>query len=298
MTLPFSVVIPTYNRAVSLRACLDSLAAQEYPRDRFEVVIVDDGGASPAAEIAAGFRDRLAVSVHRQTRGGPAAARNTGANLARGTCIAFIDDDCLAVPRWLAAFDAAFQAHGERCVLGGWTLNPYPDRILPGVSDLILRVIREQYRPEPGGIYFFGGANLAVPAEEFRRAGGFDASFVTAEDREFCDRWLHHGGALVDVPEATVSHADNLTYGQFLLRYVNYGRGAYRFHRLRRLRGSGGPRADFALFYLYVLRACFAGRHPVLNTAAWGTWQVANATGFAWEFLRQHLGGADPLGRA
>ena len=143
MTLPFSVVIPTYNRAVSLRACLDSLAAQEYPRDRFEVVIVDDGGASPAAEIAAGFRDRLAVSVHRQTRGGPAAARNTGANLARGTCIAFIDDDCLAVPRWLAAFDAAFQAHGERCVLGGWTLNPYPDRILPGVSDLILRVIRE-----------------------------------------------------------------------------------------------------------------------------------------------------------
>lgn len=289
MTIRFSIVIPTFDRGESLRGSLDSLAALEYAGGDFEVVIVDDGGSRAAEEFAAPYRERLALAVHRQRNSGPAAARNTGARLARGRYLAFLDDDCTVVPGWLSAFDRAFETHGENCLLGGWTLNPHPDRVLPMVSDLILGVIRRQYRPVPGGIYFFGGANLAAPAAAFQRFGGFDVAFDTAEDRELCDRWLHRGGTLVDVPAAVAWHADNLDLPRFVQRYVNYGRGAYWFHRLRRQRGSGRWQADFALFYLRVLRACAASPRPFLTSAVWATWQVANATGFASELVANAL---------
>ncbi len=43
MTPRCSIVVPTYQRPVALAACLESLAAQDYPRDRYEVIVVNDG---------------------------------------------------------------------------------------------------------------------------------------------------------------------------------------------------------------------------------------------------------------
>ena len=128
-------------------------------------------------------------------------------------------------------------------MLGGEIANPLTTNACAEVGELILRVLLERYRPERGGMYFFRTADLAVPSDEFLAAGGFDASFDTAEDREFCDRWLQRGGALIRVPPAAVSHASPLALRGFLHRHYRYGRGAYRFHRLRRHRGSGrfGP---------------------------------------------------------
>ena len=73
---PFiSVIIPTYERAGQLSVCLGALAAQDYPWDRFEVLVVDDGSAtSPEAEVAA-FLDQLNVRLLKQSHSGPAAAR-------------------------------------------------------------------------------------------------------------------------------------------------------------------------------------------------------------------------------
>lgn len=293
MTPAFSVVVPTYDRPDSLRRSLDALAAQDFPLQGFEVVIVDDGGVCSPATTAAEYGDRLTITVHSQANRGPAAARNAGARAARGDYVAFVDDDCCVAPSWLSAFDAAFRANPGTCLLGGWTLNPHPDHVLPELSHVILEVLRRRYLPAPGGIYFFGGCNLAARRDDFLRVGGFDERFATAEDRELCDRWLHRGGRLVDVPSACVWNADNLSFREFLVRYFRYGRGAYRFHRLRRSRGSGRLRPDFALFYWHVLQACIGSRgSAVRKVAAWGSWQVANAVGFGWELASHHLGGA------
>ncbi len=284
--LLLSVVIPTHDRPEALRACLDRLAAQRLPCARFEVVVVDDGSPRPVAPLVAAFGGRLQVTALRQPQSGPAAARNHGALRARGRYVAFIDDDCLAEPGWLAAIEAAFRAHPRGVVLGGEITNPYETNACAEVGELILRVLLERYRPERGGVYFFRTANLAVARDDFLAAGGFDASFDTAEDREFCDRWLQRGGALVRVPPAAVSHASPLTLRGFLHRHYRYGRGAYRFHRLRRHRGSGRYRAEFVWYYLFVLQACLASRRLVARKVALVVlWQACNLFGFVAELL-------------
>ena len=97
----FSIIVPTYNRPRQLADCLRALSALDYPRRRFEVIVVDDGSASPLAEVVAPFHPLFRLTLVTQDNAGPAAARNTGAALAQGEFLAFTDDDCLPSGRWL-----------------------------------------------------------------------------------------------------------------------------------------------------------------------------------------------------
>ncbi|MGH2821063.1 MAG: glycosyltransferase, partial [Actinomycetota bacterium] len=74
-----SVVVPTKGRPRYLERCLRALAGADYPRDRFEVVIVNDGGGTHVERIASSARARLAVALVEPERTGPSAARNAGA---------------------------------------------------------------------------------------------------------------------------------------------------------------------------------------------------------------------------
>ena len=104
----FSIIIPTYQRPTQLAVCLRSLTGLNYPRERFEVIVVDDGSTTPLDAVVASVRDSLNVMLTRQDNGGPAAARNTGAARARGTFLAFTDDDCTPTPDWLHTLGARF----------------------------------------------------------------------------------------------------------------------------------------------------------------------------------------------
>ena len=99
--LTFSVVIPTYNRPSQLRECLEALADQDYPRTAFEVIVVDDGSTESLRGIDDLFRAKLPLVFLRQQNAGPASARNTGAQHAKGRYIAFTDDDCVPARDWL-----------------------------------------------------------------------------------------------------------------------------------------------------------------------------------------------------
>ena len=81
----------------------------------------------------------------------------------------------------------------------------------------------------------FRANNLALPEDRFRAIGGFDTIFPLAasEDREFCDRWLHHGFQMTYAPEAVVYHARALTFRSFWRQHFKYGRGAFHFHQVR-----------------------------------------------------------------
>ncbi|HSW49772.1 MAG TPA: glycosyltransferase, partial [Bryobacteraceae bacterium] len=69
----FSIVIPTYERSPSLRRLLEAVADLDYPRDRFEVVVVDDGTEVPLGPVVAGFQERFQLRLLRQRNSGPAA---------------------------------------------------------------------------------------------------------------------------------------------------------------------------------------------------------------------------------
>src|SRR5262249_55512081 len=112
MTSPplFSVIIPTYMRPQQLQDCLEGLACQNYPRDRYEVIVVDDGSPDMPEPVTTPFHARMQLRLLRAPHGGPAAARNAGAREAAGDLLAFTDDDCVPSSGWLQAL-----AHGISC---------------------------------------------------------------------------------------------------------------------------------------------------------------------------------------
>ena len=194
----FSVVVPTFQRPEGLARCLEALAAQEFPRDRFEVVVVDDGSAEPPRSVVARFARMLDVRLIEQRNSGPAAARNAGAAAARGDYLAFTDDDCRPDPHWLRALDDVVARH-PGCAVGGRVENALADGLYSTASQLLIDFLYEYYNGREGVSRFFITSNLAFPTNAFRALGGFDVSFplAAAEDRDGCDRWREAGQTMV-----------------------------------------------------------------------------------------------------
>ena len=205
----FSVIIPTYNRPHQLVVCLQSLAQLNYSRDRYEVIVVDDGSAVSPQHVIALFRDRFEIAILTQSHAGPATARNAGAARARGDFLAFTGDDCTPTPDWLQALEARC-AKVPDCALGGKVLNALLDNSYSIATHLLVEYLYSYYNAHPDDARFFTPNNLALPADRFQKMGGFDPSFVmgTGEDRDFCDRWLRHGYRMVIRPgDDGLSHA-------------------------------------------------------------------------------------------
>jgi glycosyltransferase involved in cell wall biosynthesis len=283
----FSVIVPTHNRKSQLALCLQALAAQKYPRDRFEVVVADDGSHEPPREMVASVAEVLHVTLLIEPHGGPAAARNAGAARARGEFLAFTDDDCEPAPDWLknlAARLASLPTH----LVGGRTVNALTGNIYSATSQAMIDVIYAHFNRDPEDAQFLATNNIAMPAAQFHAMGGFNSSFHFAEDREFCDRWLHRGYRMTYAPEVLVHHRHHLSLRKLWRQHFNYGRGAFLFHRIRARRGSKF-RFETA-FYLAVFRHPLArdgGARDLLMKALMAEIQMANAAGFFFQAIKR-----------
>ena len=292
-----SVVIATRDRPERLAACLERLAEQDYPRERFEVIVVDDGGRSGLDQLGAGYRDRLRLRTLERPFSGRSAARNHGAARAGGELVAFTDDDTQPDPGWLRAL-ATRHAAVPGDALGGKTVamsatNPYA-RAGSLILDLAYAHQNSRLPPEAR---FFASNNLALPADRFRLLGGFNPRLDVSEDRELCDRWVEHGFGMTFVPEAVIRHATPTNLLGFCGKQFGYGRGAFAYHRARWHRGLGLSGFDSS-FYRGPVRETLlrvAARRDFTSLALLVAWQALTAAGFAWEaVLATRHGGQQP----
>lgn len=291
--LIFSVVITTYNRPGPLASCLEALSRLDYPKDAFEVIVVDDGGRQPLDAVVQPFRELLGVQLIRRDHGGAAQGRNTGAASAQGRYLAFTDDDCCPAPGWLRSLECGLQRDPEALV-GGRTVNALTGNLCSTASQLIVDIVYEHYNPNPDDARFFASNNMALDAGIFRALGGFDESFVllACEDRDLCDRWRHQGHRLRYAPDARVDHYHRLSFAAFCRQHFTYGRGAVRFHRLRAQRGLGrlwrevGFHFQVSRWLARPFRESF-GERALALAALLVVWQVVNAAGYFYERLRR-----------
>src|SRR5690242_8878414 len=93
-----SVIVPTHGRAVLLRRLLHSLLAQNWPADCFEIIIVDNLADHDTDRVVSSIAATTMISIshHHVSSGSPGSSRQFGAEQARGSVLAFIDDDCEA----------------------------------------------------------------------------------------------------------------------------------------------------------------------------------------------------------
>ncbi len=289
---PFiSIVIPTYNRPERLADCLESLTNLEYPADRFELVVVDDGSKMSLEPVVERFKDRLEITLLKQENQGPATARNTGAKLAKGDFLAFTDDDCKPAPDWLTHLATRF-ATAPECMIGGRTLNALSNNLYSTTSQILIDYLYNYYNFDSKRSNFFASNNFALPSDRFQALGGFDTTFPLAagEDREFCDRWLQYGNKMVYAPEVRVYHAHKLTLSSYWRQHFFYGRGAFCFHQVRAKRAHTEIKVEPISFYLNLLKYPLSQQIPqpkLLLSALLLISQVAGLAGFFWERTHQ-----------
>lgn len=292
MTSPrFSVIVPTRARLPQLRRCLTALAAQTVARDAFEVVIVNDGSPPlPDAELDV-YRERLMIRSIHQAWGGPASARNTGIREAHGAYLAFTDDDCAPDADWLATIDGALRRTPDALV-GGHVRNALDDNVFSEASQLLIDFLYERFdSAATRGPRFFTSNNFAGAAASFRTLGGFDTSFrlPAGEDRDLTDRWQAAGWPQAYVRDAIVQHHHAMSFRSFTRQHLNYGRGAWTFHRARERRHTGVRQTERLGFYVALLGYPLRNgrtRRPVVQVALLAWSQGVNALGYFLEKLR------------
>jgi glycosyltransferase involved in cell wall biosynthesis len=210
---PVSVVVTVRNEAANLRHLLDSLVPQRHLR---EVIVVDAMSADGTAEVARMYTGRLPglQVIQRACRRGE--GRNIGAAAATGALLAFTDGDCIANPFWTQELVEAW---------GG-----VPDRVVAGRTILMgywaFTKLHRVELPHRGQDTTWPSANLAYPKALFDRLGGFDASFITAEDIDLNFRAVASGAGIAHAPDAVVyARARDSVTGFLRQAYWNgYGR--------------------------------------------------------------------------
>lgn len=194
-----SIIIPALNEEKMIGRCLDSLTRLAFARDRFEVLVVDNGSRDKTLAVAESFKDRLNLKVLQHAGVRISGLRNLGARAAAGDIVAFLDADCLAPADWLDRIFALTPADGAG-VLGAHYL-------LPEDSSWVGRTWHSyQEAPKSGEVSHVPAGDLVMRREDFLKLGGFDETIQTNEDYELCERARKAGMHVRAFPQIGVVH--------------------------------------------------------------------------------------------
>lgn len=213
--MQITTIIPAYNSSKTLEQTLTSIHNQTRPSD--QIIVVDDGSRDNIAPIVEKFSG---VEYYRKENGGVSAARNYGADLAKGDWLAFCDADDVWHPQKLAVVETCVRRFGKSCFIFhdffrfGQDIAPDPSGVTEG-RHTIFPIFRENRltmarimthcatltleglqwataKVSYGNVFrwllmgnFVLPSAVAIKKECFTAAGGFDTSFLTAEETEF-----------------------------------------------------------------------------------------------------------------
>jgi GT2 family glycosyltransferase len=290
-----SVIVPTYCRPASLRRCLASIAAQEYPRESLEVVVVDDGGTPAVTEdLREEFPGGPPLVLVREPHRGVAAARARGIAQARGGILAFLDDDCAVPADYLSPIEQVFRRHPTTQVVQVRILNPEPESLYGQAWEFLLdETFRVNTRATADGRFTCGtlGGVFVATRDVFDRVA-WDARFSrTREDADLRYQLQAGGISVYYEPDIRVFHFNRRGLWGFLAQFIHYGRGQVHLREkwrgvpspyhyvsatsgaaLRRLLRAQGWRRGLAVYALLVLRRHAANWGALYEQADLDTW--------------------------
>lgn len=197
----FSLVIPTYDRRDYLRACLDSVFAQQQAPD--EIIVVDDGSRDGTIEM---LQAEPRVTLVRQANRGPGAARNRGAAEAGGDYLVFLDSDDLWFPWSLASMAALIARHGEPALLFARFADfsgDRPERVREAPAE---GSAFPDYLASAAEGCFAGAGMMVIRRAAFEAVGGFREARVNAEDHDLALRLGTEAGFVQVRAPVTLAH--------------------------------------------------------------------------------------------
>lgn len=246
---PFiSIVVCSYNGEKRIADCLNSLLIQTYPKDLYEIVVVDDCSTDKTKEVVQSFPVTL---VSNPVNTGLSEARNVGIRNSKGSIIAFTDDDCVADPKWIETIEP-FHKDLNLCGVGGNIIpNKDPNSILLSylaeknplspVDESVLKSQNLFYRlflylkrtifpfemqKDEQYVYALIGANMSFRREILESVNFFDKTMGnTADEEDLCKRIrrAHPDKKFLYTNSAVINHIFDPSLKKSLKRSHTYG---------------------------------------------------------------------------
>lgn len=221
----FSLIIPVYNRPDEIEELLASLTLQSF-KEKYEVVIIEDGSAVTCSQIVAAYSDRLDISYYYKENSGPGDSRNYGMAMAKGDYFIILDSDCIIPPNYLESVSQNLRKDYVDC-FGG------PDAALDSFSDIQKAInfsmtsfittggIRgkseklEKFQPR--------SFNMGLSKEAFEASGGF-GNIHPGEDPDLSIRLWKLGYKTKLFTNSFVYHKRRIDWEKFYRQVNKFGK--------------------------------------------------------------------------
>jgi len=209
---PFvSVVMPAHRAAHLLTQVLDALMASDYPRERWELIVVDDASGDETPNVAARYADTVVRIPGRPH--GPAYARNRGFEVSRGDLVMFFDSDVVVHRDTIRRFVEVMVEHPDvGAVFGSYDLEPTAATFISQYRNLLHHFVHQRNAGEAET--FWAGAG-AIRRAAFDEAGMYDEWHFARpqiEDIELGGRIRQLGYRILLVPGIQVTHLKHWTF--------------------------------------------------------------------------------------
>jgi len=224
-----SVIIPCRNEERFIAMCLDSVAAADYPGDRFEVLVIDGRSEDRTREIVAQYAARYPfIRLLDNPNKITPTALNLGIRSARGDVIVRMDAHVEYPPLYIAQLVAALEETGADNV--GSVLSTLPADDTPMARAIAIGM---SHPAGVGNSYFRIGTSrrrwvdtiafFCCRKELFQRIGMFDEELVRHQDGEFNARLIKHGGRILLLPDVVAYYYARGTLRQVARMFFQYG---------------------------------------------------------------------------
>ncbi len=225
-----SIVVPVLNASIDIDKCMASLVDQDYPRNHYEVIIVDNGSVDNTVNIINEFIKKHTekhngnIKIFHESKKGSYAARNTGIKNSRGDIVAFTDSDCIVSKNWLSELYKGFKSEDIGCVVGA--VHPYHGKSLVERFSKNKDVLSQELTLNSNFLPYGQTANVAFRKDVLEKIGYFDETFKSGGDADIAWRMqLLTTYRLIYRPDSIIEHHHRTTLKNLFLQYFKYGLG-------------------------------------------------------------------------
>ncbi len=224
----FSIIIPSFNRFDEIQALLESLAGLDFPRDRFEVIVADDGSTDDTETVVLRAQKKYDYPLQyvRQENKGPGAARNLGMAQAGGDFFIFVDSDVTVPSWWLKNIDEAVAAEQADAFGGPDSFRADFPALLKAIDYSMTSFITTGgMRGKKGkklAKFYPRSFNMGLSRALWQKIGGF-GGLRHGQDIEFSNRIIKSGVKVIFIENAEVYHKRRTNLRRFFRQVFNWG---------------------------------------------------------------------------
>jgi len=224
----YSIIVPSYNRQDEVKDLIKSFNALDFPKNKFELVIVDDGSTDGTAEYLRSIHAKLELNlvIIEQENQGPGAARNNGMQNSNGDFLIIIDSDCTVPQEWLNHIDSRLNEEQADAFGGPDSYRSDFPALLKAINYSMTSFLTT------GGLRGRKGKNLAkfyprsfnmgLSRKLFQQIGGFNQMYY-GEDIEFSNRIIKSNAKVLFIEDAFVYHKRRTNIPKFFRQVFRMG---------------------------------------------------------------------------